>query len=84
MCPVDHVPSGERGSPSGKPSHGPGLGDFQIQLLSSMMAQTEALNRLARSNEGLTQTVAMLIEQMAADEGVDGLPATYMDGSPVR
>ena len=50
---------------------GPGLGDFQVQLLSTMLAlvqemrqQTAAANRLAQSNEALVQA-------MAEAEGVD-------------
>lgn len=63
--PVNPVPSVERGSPSGQPLPGPGLGDFQIRLLSTMQAlieemrlQTAAANRLAQSNEAIVKAMA--------------------------
>jgi hypothetical protein len=84
MCPAQPVNAVAGGLPSGQPLPGPGLGDFQIQLLSALMAQTEALNRLASSNEGLTNAVAQLLDEVAGNEGAESSGATYMDGTPVR
>ena len=79
--PADPVLSVESGLPSGQPLpgrvpeacpilHEKGLGDFQVQLLSTMMAlvqemrhQTAATTRLAQSNEALVKAMA------EADEG---------------
>lgn len=75
----------DAGSPSGQALPGPGLGDFQIQLISALMAQTEAINRLAQSNEAMTNSIALLLDQIAGGDGDDGLAASqYMDGTPVR
>ena len=64
-CPANPVLSAESASPSGQPLPGPGLGDFQIQLLSTMLAlvqemrlQTAATNRLAQSNEAIVKAMA--------------------------
>lgn len=82
MCPAQPASSAVNGLPSGQPLPGPGLGDFQIQLLSALMAQTEALNRLAASNEGLTKAVAALIEEMAeANQDPEDMDAPqYLSG----
>ena len=85
MCPADPVQNAENGLPSGQPLPGPGLADFQIQLLSGLMAltqemrqQTSAIDRLAQSNE-------MLVQAMAEGDGMDDVePSTYMDGSRIR
>jgi len=79
MCPADHVPSAESGSPNGQLSHGPGLGDYQIRLLAALTAQTRAM--LA-----LTSRLDMLITALSEDEAMgDDLPPTqYLDGSPIR
>lgn len=84
-CPADPVLNAESGLPSGQPLPGPGLADFQIQLLSTMLAlvqemrqQTAATNRLAQSNEALVQAMA------ESDDGQDDEPNTYLDGSRVR
>lgn len=78
-CPADHVPSAENGSPSGQPSHGPGLGDYQILLLAALTAQTQAM--LA-----LTSRLDMLITAMSEDDamGENVPPTQYLDGSPIR
>lgn len=95
-CPADPVLNAESGFPTGQQSHGrvpeacpilheKGLGDFQVQLLSTMLAlvqemrhQTAATNRLAQSNEALVQAMA------ESDDMDDRAPAHYMDGSPIR
>lgn len=57
-------------------SHGPGPADFQIQLLSAMIAQTKAIGYLADS-------VAQLVQAMAEDQGIDEPePTTYLSGKP--
>jgi hypothetical protein len=74
--PADPVLSVESGLPSGQPSPGPGLGDFQIQLLSALLAltqemrhQTEATTRLAQSNEALVKAMAEADEDDPEDMG---------------
>ena len=82
-CPADPVPSAESGLPTGSVSQGrvpeaypthlsqeQGIGDFQVRLLSTMLAliqemrlQTVATTRLAHSNEALVKAMA------EADEG---------------
>jgi hypothetical protein len=95
-CPADPALNVESGSHAGPQSPGPGqeasptrqekgIGDFQVQLLSTMLAlvqemrqQTAAANRLAQSNE-------MLVRAMAEGEDMDDIaPATYLDGRPIR
>jgi hypothetical protein len=51
-----------------------------------MQEQTAALNRLASSNESLSQAVSSLIEEMAnaEEQDPDAEPRTYLDGSKVR
>lgn len=58
----------------------------QDPIIAALHEQTAALNRLASSNESLSQAVQSLIDEMAnADEEVsDGEPSTYLDGSRVR
>jgi hypothetical protein len=49
------------------------------ELIEALKAQTEALNRLAESNEALT---CALFGQMAQESGDDDRPQThYLDGS---
>lgn len=94
--PADPVLNDESGLPAGPLSHGrvpegcpilheKGIGDFQIQLLSTMLAlvqemrqQTAATNRLAQSNEALVQAMA------ESDGDQDAEPTHYMDGSRIR
>lgn len=85
-CPADPVPSAESGLQSGRLSLGPEPVAFLIPLLQAMTEQTAALNRLASSNESLSQAVSNLIDEMAnADEqDPDAEPSTYLDGSRVR
>jgi len=47
-------------------------------LVSAIAAQTQAITRLAQSNEALVQAMAQ------DDPDPDELPETYMDGSPIR
>lgn len=50
------------------------------QLIAAMQAQTQAINRLAQSNEALVQ--AMIdSEGMPSDEGQS---TAYLSGAPVR
>lgn len=86
MCPANPVPSAESGSPSGQPSHGPAPVGYLTPLIAALQDQTAALNRMASSNESLSQAVQSLIDEMAnADEqDSDAEPSTYLDGSKVR
>lgn len=83
QCPADHVQSVELGSSSGprlQQSEAPGYFETLLApLVAALMGQTEAINRLAQSNE-------MLVQAMAEDAGVneDGPVSHYLDGSPVR
>lgn len=85
QCAQDAEPA-KSGSPTTQPSHGPVPADSLTLLIAALAEQTAALNRLAASNESLSQAVATLIEEMAqADRSdPDAAPTTYMDGSRVR
>lgn len=85
-CAQDAEPA-KSGSPIGSESPRPVPADSLTLLISALHEQTAALNRLASSNEALTQTVATLLEEMAKGEdegGPDDEPSTYLDGSRVR
>lgn len=86
MCPANPVPSAESGSPSGPGSHGPAPVDYLTPLIAALQDQTAALNRLASSNESLSQAVQSLIDEMAnaEEQDSDAEPSTYLDGSRVR
>jgi hypothetical protein len=78
MCPANPVPSVEGGSPSGQPSPGPALADYLIPLISAMLAQTEAINRLASSNEALVRAMAEADGSGPEDAGAP----MYLSGRP--
>lgn len=69
--------SNEQESSSGQPSHGPGLEGYLTQLLSALLAQTQAINRLAASNEALIQAMAE-----DGDMGDDMPVTSYLNGKP--
>lgn len=83
-CAQDAKPAGN-GSLTGLQSHTPVPADSLTLLISALQEQTAALNRLASSNESLSQAVSSLIDEMANAEGEDpdAAPRVYMDGSPV-
>jgi len=85
-CPANPVPSAESGSLTGQPSHGPAPVDYLTPLIAALQDQTAALNRLASSNESLSQAVQSLIDEMASadEQDSDAEPGTYLDGSKVR
>lgn len=58
----------------------------QDPIIAALQEQTAALNRLASSNESLSQAVSSLIDEMANAEehDFDAEPRTYLDGSKVR
>lgn len=58
----------------------------QDPIIAALQEQTAALNRLASSNESLSQAVSSLIDEMAnaEPEDSDAEPRTYLDGSRVR
>jgi hypothetical protein len=66
------IPSNEQQSELPQSLH-----DLMFCLIQTMQDQTEAITRLAESNEAL-------IDAMTQDSGEEGLSNTYMDGSPVR
>lgn len=84
-CAQDAKPAGN-GSLTGLQSHTPVPVDSLTPLITALQDQTAALNRLASSNESLSQAVQSLIDEMAnADEqDSDAEPNTYLDGSKVR
>jgi len=86
MCPANPAPSAEHACSSGQPLPGPGLGDFQIQLLSNLMALTVELRELTVALQQTTRTNQALIEAMAEGEDMDAEDQTgqYLNGSPVR
>ena len=47
------------------------------ELIKTLKAQTEAMDRLAES-------IALLVQAMAEGEGEEMEPTTYLDGSPVK
>lgn len=97
MCPAQPASLDSVGSSTGAQSHGPepavfqtlsgpGLGDFQIQLLSSLIAHTQEMRTLTLAIRQLAQSNEALIQAMAEGDGMDdsGAPEVYMDGRPVR
>lgn len=58
------VKNEDSNSSAGSPLHGQGQEGFLIPLLTALTKQTEAINRLAQSNE-------MLVQAMAEGEGMD-------------
>jgi hypothetical protein len=58
----------------------------QDPIVAALHEQAAAINRLASSNESLSQAVANLIEEMAnaEEQDPDAEPRTYLDGSKVR
>lgn len=58
----------------------------QDPIIAALQEQTAALNRLASSNESLSQAVSSLIDEMAnaEEQDSDAEPSTYLDGSRVR
>jgi len=61
--------------PNGPP---PARGN-EDKLIAALLAQTQAINRLAASNEMLVQAMAE-----SGDMGEDVPPTQYLDGSPIR
>lgn len=84
-CAQDAKPA-ESGSASGAPLPGQEPAAFLIPLLQALSAQTAAMSRLAASNEGLSQAVLSMIEEMTKADAQDDEeePTTYLDGSRVR
>lgn len=58
------VKNEDENSSAGLPLHGQGQEGYLIPLLTALAKQTEAINRLAQSNE-------MLVQAMADSEGMD-------------
>lgn len=75
MCPADPAPSAESGSPTGQESHTPAPEASLTHLIAALADQTAAINRLASSNEAMTQAIASLIEDMANAEDAEEEPA---------
>ena len=70
----------DENSSAGLPSHGQEQEGFLIPLLTALTKQTEAINRLAMSNEML------VLQAMAEGEGMDAedRPATVgLNGRPL-
>lgn len=86
MCPANPAPGAEHAPSSGQPLPGPGLGDFQVQLLSNLMALTVELRELTVALHQTTRTNQALIEAMAEAEDMegDGSQGLYLNGSRVR
>lgn len=81
-CPANPAPSAESACSSGQQLLGPGLADFQIQLLSNLMALTVELRELTVALHQTTRTNQALIEAMAEAEDMeeDGGPGQYLNG----
>lgn len=79
-CPVQPALNARSESPTGSPSHTPEPEDFQTRLVSALLDQTAALNRLAASNEGMTRAIGSLIEEMGKGEEEQGdEPVGYLN-----
>jgi hypothetical protein len=85
-CPASPASSDKSGLLIGGLSLAPVPADSLTLLISALHEQTAAINRLASSNESLSQAVASLIDEMAnvEEEVSGGEPSTYLDGSRVR
>lgn len=73
------VKNEDANSSAGLPSHGQGQEGFLIPLLTALTKQTDAINRLAQSNE-------MLVQAMAEGEGIepeDRPPTVGLNGRPL-
>jgi len=76
-CPADPVPSAEHGCSSGLASPTTAQPASLDALIAALHQQTQAINRLASSNEALIRAMA------EADPDEDDHD-TYLDGSPRR
>lgn len=71
--------AGQMPSSSQQSGQPPSLLELLGVLIQTMQAQTEAITRLAKSNEALVEAMAQADEDIDDDE-----PKTYMDGTPIR
>jgi hypothetical protein len=80
-CPVPPALNARSESPTGLQSPGPAPEASLTHLVAALVEQTEAINRLAASNEAMTQAIGLLIEEMGkADEEEQGdHPGGYLN-----
>lgn len=79
-CPVQPALNARSGSPTGSPSHTPEPAASLTHLVAALLEQTAALNRLAASNEAMTQAIGSLIEEMGkAEEEQGDEPVGYLN-----
>lgn len=71
-CPVQPALNARSESPTGLQSHGPEPEASQTPLVAALLLQVEAINRLAASNEAMTQAIGSLIEEMGKEEEEQG------------
>lgn len=80
-CPVQPALNARSESPTGLPSHTPEPEASLTHLVSALIEQTLALNRLAASNEGMTKAIELLIDEMGNGEEEQGGEAVgYLNG----
>ena len=79
-CPVQPALNARSESPTGLQSPGPEPEASLTHLVAALVQQTEAINRLAASNEALSQGIASLIEEMGKGEEEQGdQPGGYLN-----
>lgn len=79
-CPVQPALNARSESPTGSPSNTPEPEASLTHLVAAMLEQTAALNRLAASNESMTQAIGSLIEEMGKGEEEQGdEPVGYLN-----
>lgn len=79
-CPVHPALNARSESPTGLQSPGPEPEASLTHLVAALVQQTQALNRLAASNEGMTKAIGSLIEEMGKGEEEQGdEPVGYLN-----
>lgn len=79
-CPVKPALNARSESPTGLQSPGPEPEASLTHLVAALVHQTEALNRLAASNEAMTQAISSMIEEMGKGEEEQGdEPVGYLN-----
>ena len=79
-CPVQPALNATSESPTGLQSPGPEPEASLTPLVAALLLQVEAINRLAASNEAMTQAISSLIEEMGKGEEEQGdEPGGYLN-----
>jgi hypothetical protein len=80
-CPAPPALNARSESPTGSASHTPEPEASLTHLVAALVQQTQAINRLAASNEGMTKAIGLLIDEMGkADAEEQGdQPGGYLN-----